>query len=80
MKKLIEQRDSKAEELNSLVVEMEDMSEGEDFDKKLERSNELLSEIKELDEKISDGEEMRKTHEEWMQQRTQPEPHDRCIH
>ena len=46
MKKLIEQRDSKAEELNSLVVEMEDMSEGEDFDKKLERSNELLSEIK----------------------------------
>tara|TARA_R100001443_G_scaffold115992_1_gene135192 strand:+ start:6313 stop:7644 length:1332 start_codon:yes stop_codon:yes gene_type:complete len=71
VKKLIEQRDSKAEELNSLVVEMEDMSEGEDFDKKLERSNELLSEIKELDEKISDGEEMRKTLKEVEESRSE---------
>ena len=26
------------------------------------------------------SEEIRKTHEEWMQQRTHPKPHDRCIH
>lgn len=61
MKKLIEERDAKSLELNSLVAEMDDMDKGEELDAKLVRSNEILDDIKALDEKIEQAEDMRKT-------------------
>ena len=61
MKKLIELRDAKSEELNGLVSEMEEMDAGEELDAKLERSNALVSEIKDLDEKIKADADMRAT-------------------
>tara|TARA_R100001463_G_scaffold53485_1_gene104507 strand:+ start:3045 stop:4376 length:1332 start_codon:yes stop_codon:yes gene_type:complete len=61
LKKLIEERDAKSLELNSLVAEMDDMDKGEELDAKLVRSNEILDDIKALDEKIEQAEDMRKT-------------------
>ena len=61
MKKLIEERDAKSLELNSLVAEMDDMDKGEELDAKLVRSNDILDDIKALDEKIEQAEDMRKT-------------------
>ena len=61
MKKLIEERAAKSLELNSLVAEMDDMDKGEELDAKLVRSNEILDDIKALDEKIEQAEDMRKT-------------------
>lgn len=61
MKKLIELRDAKAEELNGLVSEMDEMDAGEEFDAKLERSNALVTEIKDLDDKIKKDADMRNT-------------------
>jgi len=61
LKKLIEERDAKSLELNSLVAEMEDMDKGDELDEKLVRSNAILDEIKALDEKIEQAEDMRKT-------------------
>ena len=61
MKKLIEERDAKSLELNDLVAEMENMDKGEELDAKLVRSNEILDDIKALDEKIEQAEDMRKT-------------------
>ena len=61
LKKLIELRDANAVELDTLVTEMEEMESGEELDAKLERSNALVSEIKELDEKIKADADMRAT-------------------
>ncbi len=61
MKKLIEERDAKSLELNDLVAEMENMDKGEELDAKLVRSNEILDDIKALDEKLEQAEDMRKT-------------------
>lgn len=61
MEKLIELRDANAVELDALVTEMEEMESGEELDAKLERSNVLVSEIKELNEKIKADADMRTT-------------------
>lgn len=61
MEKLIELRDANAVELDALVTEMEEMESGEELDAKLERSNVLVSEIKELNEKIKAEADMRTT-------------------
>ncbi len=51
MKKLIEARDSKVAELDGLLEELDEMTEGEEFDGKLARSKDLHVEIKDLEEK-----------------------------
>lgn len=61
MEKLIELRDANTVELDALVTEMEEMETGEELDAKLERSNVLVSEIKELNEKIKADADMRTT-------------------
>ena len=61
MEKLIELRDANTVELDALVTEMEEMETGEELDAKLERSNVLVSEIKELNEKIKAEADMRTT-------------------
>jgi HK97 family phage major capsid protein len=61
LEKLIELRDANAVELDALVTEMEEMESGEELDAKLERSNVLVSEIKELNEKIKADADMRTT-------------------
>ncbi len=55
MKKLIEARDAKVAELDSLVVELDEMDAGETFDSKFARSNELHTEVKELNVKIGEA-------------------------
>ena len=50
MKKLIEARDSKVAELDGLLEELDEMTEGEEFDGKLARSKDLHVEIKDLEE------------------------------
>ena len=52
MKKLIEAREAKVAELDGLVSELDEMEAGEEFDSKFARSNELHSEIKDMNDKI----------------------------
>jgi len=61
VKKLIETRDSKVEELDGLVSELDEMEAGEEFDGKLARSKELHSEIKDLNEKIEEARDAEET-------------------
>ena len=61
MKKLIEARDSKVAELDGLLSELDEMTEGEEFDGKLARSKDLHVEIKDLEEKITDAREAAET-------------------
>ena len=61
MKKLIEARDSKVAELDGLVAELDEMEAGEDFDAKFARSNELHTEVKELNDKIEEAREAAET-------------------
>ena len=61
MKKLIEARDSKVAELDGLLEELDEMTEGEEFDGKLARSKDLHVEIKYLEEKITDAREAAET-------------------
>jgi len=79
LKKLIELRDAKAEELNGLVSEMDEMDAGEEFDGKMERSNALMEEIKELDEKIKADADMRATLKEVEESRKSLEIKDEDI-
>ena len=61
MKKLIEARDSKVAELDGLLSELDEMTEGEEFDGKLARSKDLHVEIKDIEEKITDAREAAET-------------------
>ena len=61
MKNLIEARDSKVAELDGLLSELDEMTEGEEFDGKLARSKDLHVEIKDLEEKITDAREAAET-------------------
>ena len=61
MKKLIEAREAKVAELDGLVAELDEMEAGEDFDSKFARSNELHTEIKEMNEKIEEAREAAET-------------------
>ncbi len=61
MKKLIEARDSKVAELDGLVAELDEMDAGKEFDTKFARSNELHTEVKELNDKIEEAREAAET-------------------
>ena len=61
MKKLIEAREAKVAELDGLVAELDEMEAGEEFDSKFARSNELHSEIKDMNEKIEEAREAAET-------------------
>jgi HK97 family phage major capsid protein len=61
LKKLIEAREAKVAELDSLVAELDEMEAGEEFDSKFARSNELHAEIKDMNEKIEEAREAAET-------------------
>ena len=61
MKKLIEARDTKVAELDQLVEELDNMDAGEAFDEKFARSQELHSEVKDLNVKIDEAREASET-------------------
>ena len=61
MKKLIEAREAKVAELDGLVTELDEMEAGEEFDSKFTRSNQLHSEIKDMNEKIEEAREAAET-------------------
>ena len=79
MKKLIELRDEKAEELNSLVAEMDEMENGEELDSKIERSKALLSEVEDLNEKIKADADLRENLKEVEESRKSLEIKDEDI-
>ena len=56
MKKLIEAREAKVAEFDTLTVELEGMDEAnEEFDGKFKRSAELIAEIKDLNDKVEEA-------------------------
>ncbi len=58
MKKLIEAREAKVAEFDTLTVELEGMDEAnEEFDGKFKRSAELIAEIKDLNDKVEEARE-----------------------
>ena len=61
MSKLIEAREGKVAELDTLVEELETIEAGEEFDAKFARSKELHAEVKDLTAKIDEAREAAET-------------------